>query len=365
LPVILYIIEMEFLKYIDAIEFATIAHDGQYRKGLRLPYIVHPLGVAKILIEYSCSPEIIIAGILHDVVEDTPVSLEEIRNRFGQKVAILVESVTEPDKCLAWEKRKQHTVEFLKTASLDVLLLACADKLDNIRSIQNGLKKTGEAIWAKFKRSRTHQHWYYGTLADIFIAQVNDSSQTELFKIYYQEVQLLFKETKAKNQFDVKDSLELGKKAEEIFIRMASQRGYAIEYASQENNINNHWDFEIAKADQCYRVDVKAMKRIRRHDPEVQDNWLWIELHSVRPYNRGWLYDGMADLLAIETRRSFLLVERVKLIQLVEQVIDFDKIVKSPTEARYKIYSRPNRYDKISLIETEKLTSIQWDRWEK
>jgi len=65
----------------QAIEFAAGAHRGQYRKGSKIPYNIHPLNVGKILIEHGCFDEVVIAGILHDTVEDTPVTLDNIRAR--------------------------------------------------------------------------------------------------------------------------------------------------------------------------------------------------------------------------------------------------------------------------------------------
>ena len=151
-----------------AIEFAAKAHHGQYRRGTKMPYIVHPLGVARILIENGCSEEVVAAGVLHDTVEDTPVSLEDIRKTFGEKVARIVECVSEQDKSDTWENRKQRTIECVKSAPLDILLVECADKLDNIRSIGEDHRKHGDLIWRRFNRPREKQQWYYQSLAKAF-----------------------------------------------------------------------------------------------------------------------------------------------------------------------------------------------------
>jgi (p)ppGpp synthase/HD superfamily hydrolase len=104
-----------FCMIFKAIEFATRAHSGQYRKGTKLPYIVHPLGVAKILIECDSPEHLIVAGILHDTVEDTSATLDEIKQTFGWDIADLVEAASEPDKSDTWENRKEHTIQMLKT----------------------------------------------------------------------------------------------------------------------------------------------------------------------------------------------------------------------------------------------------------
>lgn len=160
----------------DAIEFAVKAHRGQYRKGTNLPYILHPLAVARILMEHDCPEELAIAALLHDTVEDTPVTLDEIRKRFGERVAWLVQQVSEPEKSEAWENRKRHTLEHLRTAPMEVLLLACADKLDNIRAIRDDYERLGEAIWRRFKRGKGSQAWYYRALADLFLERMRDDA---------------------------------------------------------------------------------------------------------------------------------------------------------------------------------------------
>jgi len=176
----------------DAIEFAMRAHRGQYRKDSRVPYIVHPLGVAEILLEYGGTELLAVAGILHDTVEDTPVTLAQIRERFGEEVGRLVEDMTEPDKTWPWERRKQHTLEVLKTAPVDLLLVACADKLDNIRSVRRAYAQLGDAVWARFKRPMEKQRWYYQSLAQIFLDCVDGGPGDALFREFISEVVQVF-----------------------------------------------------------------------------------------------------------------------------------------------------------------------------
>ena len=168
-----------------------------------------------------------------------------------------------------------------------------------------------------------------------------------------------------RNKYDKRDSLEIGEKAEALFAKLAGRKGWQVTMAPEGGNIDEHWDFLIESSLENYKVDVKGMKRVSRGDPTVQDTWLWVELHSVRSYNRGWLYDGEADLIAVEKINTFVLVRRVDLLALVEQIVDLSSVVSSARQAKYKVYSRRNRPDKISLIETKKLESIKWDEWEK
>jgi (p)ppGpp synthase/HD superfamily hydrolase len=144
-----------------ALQVAAKAHDNQYRKKTNIPYITHPIAVGMILMKAGYGDELIAAGILHDTVEDTPLTLKNIEETFGSKVARIVEGCSEPDKTLPWEDRKRHTIEYLKTAPLEIRVVVCADKLHNIRSISDDYEQMGEDVWTKFKRGKDKQKWYY------------------------------------------------------------------------------------------------------------------------------------------------------------------------------------------------------------
>jgi len=170
----------------EAIEFAAKAHANHFRKGTKIPYIVHPLQVARILIESECPDHVVIAGILHDTVEDTPVTLDDIRQTFGKEIMDLVKAVSEPDKSDPWELRKQHTIASLKTGTPDVLFVSLADKLDNIRAIKEDHEKIGDMVWKRFRRPFEKQKWYYEALADLFRSRtVND--QYKLLALLFDE----------------------------------------------------------------------------------------------------------------------------------------------------------------------------------
>ncbi len=161
-----------------------------------------------------------------------------------------------------------------------------------------------------------------------------------------------------RNKYDRKDSLELGETAESQFAELARQKGWQVTKAPGRRDRDEHWDFLIQKGKQKFRVDVKARKRISRRDAALQDHWVWIELHGVRKDDPGWLYGGKADLIAFETKDSFVIARRADLIALVEKLADLNCIVARPVDAKYKVYSRPGRPDRITLIELEKLRSI-------
>ena len=163
-----------------AIEFAAKAHSGQIRKASGIPYIYHPLAVAKTLMKYHCAEELVIAAILHDTIEDTAVTMDDLVHHFGLRVATLVESVSEPDKSASWEVRKQHTITFLEDASPEILLIACADKLDNARSLHDEWLEHGESIWSFFSRPKPYQSWYYTSLVDLFSRRATEEPLTSL-----------------------------------------------------------------------------------------------------------------------------------------------------------------------------------------
>ncbi|MBQ2582107.1 MAG: bifunctional (p)ppGpp synthetase/guanosine-3',5'-bis(diphosphate) 3'-pyrophosphohydrolase, partial [Ruminococcus sp.] len=137
----------------EAIIYATVMHQGKVRKFNGRPFILHPMEVAQILSTMTSDEEIITAGILHDIVEDTDGTLEEIEKRFGQRVAFLVSSESEAefpgeDRADSWKRRKESSLETLKTSTdIGVKMLWVADKLANIRSLAGEYSAKGEAIW--------------------------------------------------------------------------------------------------------------------------------------------------------------------------------------------------------------------------
>ena len=159
----------------EAIRFAVEAHSGQYRKGTNIPYISHLINVMKILCENNCKEEIIVAGVLHDVLEDTPVKVEELEANFGTEVAFLVIGATETEKLSktrkrsdkeSWKERKQQTINFLtEEATCDQLLVTSADKLDNLRAIRDDYGRMGETLWTRFNAGKEEQKWYYTAIA--------------------------------------------------------------------------------------------------------------------------------------------------------------------------------------------------------
>lgn len=169
----------------EAAEFARRAHEGAFRKGSRIPYFFHPMEVAVIVAQMTSDNDVIAAAFLHDVIEDTAVSKEELRERFGEHIYSLVAAETE-DKTKTWQERKQCTILHLPHASKEVKLLTLADKLSNMRSTAMDYLVVGDEVWLKFneKKKECHQ-WYIRGIMDA----VQDLSDYPA----YQELESLYK----------------------------------------------------------------------------------------------------------------------------------------------------------------------------
>lgn len=174
-------------------QFAKKAHEGQMRKLTGTPMFEHLERVANILQEAGFPEEVVAAGFLHDTVEDTDVTIEDILLHFGEKVAFIVAGHTE-DKTKSWEERKQATIDELadENTSLFIRALIIADRLDNLRSYNKGLALFGEEMWKKFKRGRKEQEWYYRGCLEQMNTGLTEEKIPVFFYHYEKEVNELF-----------------------------------------------------------------------------------------------------------------------------------------------------------------------------
>lgn len=141
-----------------ALDIAAISHEQGYRKNPeeRIPYIVHPAAVGMMLLEAGFDDEVVAAGILHDCLEDTALTFDELRRVFGARVAELVAASSESDKSLPWEERKEAYIRHLAHAPVEVRAISACDKIHNMKSILQSLR-AGCDVWAVFKRGRDAQ----------------------------------------------------------------------------------------------------------------------------------------------------------------------------------------------------------------
>lgn len=163
-----------------AFAFAAKHHDQQVRKGTRLPYLTHPANVAVILTRYGCADDTVVAGILHDVVEDCvrenwthEMLVERIGRKFGDTVLDTVLTVTErrhddDGVDMSYEDRKSDYLERLVNASADALWVCAADKVHNAQSILSDLRRTSfpETVWGRFSAGRDGTVLWYQRVAD-------------------------------------------------------------------------------------------------------------------------------------------------------------------------------------------------------
>ncbi len=183
--------------YERAVVFAATAHQRMTRKGSRIPYLTHPVEAAAIVAELTDDEELIAAAVLHDVVEDTDVALPLIRQYFGERVAYYVGCETEnkrrdlpPES--TWELRKQETITYLRErADCGAKMLALADKLSNLRSIERDIQKIGDRIWERFNQKDKAKHaWLYRQTAEA----LRDLEEYPAWKEYDRLVKTVFEE---------------------------------------------------------------------------------------------------------------------------------------------------------------------------
>lgn len=159
----------------EALAFAMAWHKGQYRKGSSIPYVTHVVAVAELLARYyPAEQDLVIAGLLHDTVEDTGASFELLETTFGSDVTHLVRAVTKPtdeevpeehrtDKVTVWKYKRSAMLEHLGTGDRNILRLKAADALANLHSIYRDLsdRAVGDEVWRRFKGSKAQSLWYY------------------------------------------------------------------------------------------------------------------------------------------------------------------------------------------------------------
>lgn len=187
----------------EARAFAEKAHEGQFRKGTRRPYIVHPVEVAEIVATMTQDEEVISAALLHDTIEDcTGVTEELLSSLFGERVASLVAGESE-DKSKSWEVRKSTTIRHLKNASRDLQMIGLADKLSNMRDINRDYPVVGESLWLRFRmQSRQAIGWYYKGIKE---ALQDGFGGMEAFEEYCGLVEKYFGDAPASLEWSVED----------------------------------------------------------------------------------------------------------------------------------------------------------------
>ena len=218
----------------EAIRFAVEAHAGQLRKGSEMPYIVHAMEVLSILAAISDDIGLLMAGVLHDCIEDgllpdgkggmRRVTREDIAVRFGERTADLVAAHSE-EKDMPWEARKIKALEELETADDDLQNLVLADKLSNMRAIARDYLAIGDKLWDRFHAPREKQSWYYSEGIDAMERRQFDEKAAP----FYWELNELYKDVFVSFYYDSQAQRVYQKAMHEDFCH-AFERGDCIWY---------------------------------------------------------------------------------------------------------------------------------------
>lgn len=177
-----------------AYAYAADAHAGQYRKKTQIPYFAHIIMTMNYALELTEDTEVLQAAILHDTVEDTWVTFDDLRKAFGDRVVELVAGETENKRpglppSETWEIRKRETVEHLNSKGPDVKVIVLADKTANLESIVKEKKFLGERIWDKFNQTDKRKHaWYFRAIRE----QLTELNDTSVIKKYDAYLEILF-----------------------------------------------------------------------------------------------------------------------------------------------------------------------------
>ena len=158
-----------------ALKIAAKAHQGQNRKGTDIPYISHPVAVGMIIGQYTNDETTIVAGILHDILEDVNPAVyseTDMRRDFGNLITDIVKDISEPKTAgqpkLPWKERKQSYLKRLSNSYyIEAYLVATADKIHNLIDILNDYHQFGDEIWQRFNASKWNILWYYRAVFDL------------------------------------------------------------------------------------------------------------------------------------------------------------------------------------------------------
>ncbi|MBQ6747413.1 MAG: bifunctional (p)ppGpp synthetase/guanosine-3',5'-bis(diphosphate) 3'-pyrophosphohydrolase [Bacteroidaceae bacterium] len=175
-----------------AICFAVKAHANTERKGKGFPYIVHPLEAVVIVSTMTSDQELLAAAVLHDTLEDTDTTYEQLEREFGKRVADLVAHESdvklEGDASATWHFRKQIAIEHLAKAPHDAKIVAMGDKLSNMRIIAHDYSVIGDELWKRFHVTDPHEHaWhYYGLMQSL--SSLSDTAAFQEFAVLVKQV---------------------------------------------------------------------------------------------------------------------------------------------------------------------------------
>lgn len=187
-----------------ALNLAAQKHDCQIRKSSKLPFIIHPVSVMIILSQYTEDENILVASLLHDILEDVEdYNYQDLKKDFGEKIAQIVEGVSEDPNLIAdqlddkktWQSRKERYIENLKQDSFESLMVCAADKIHNLRSMIRIYQEQGGKMWQDFNAPLEKQIWYYQSVIEILKEKLNNPVIKELEREFI-EFEKMFRKNK-------------------------------------------------------------------------------------------------------------------------------------------------------------------------
>ena len=174
-----------------AIRIASEYHDGQYRKDVKkLPYVSHVFTVATIVSNYTNDEDVLIAALLHDSIEDTKLTPEEVQDLFGERVLSLIQTVSEPKDNPSWKERKDTYLAQLESGPDEALLISVADKLHNINSKHRLAEENGKEILNEYKQYHADYIWFHGEILKL-AERIPQKELVEEYRVAFQNEQEL------------------------------------------------------------------------------------------------------------------------------------------------------------------------------
>lgn len=269
----------------DAIHFATEKHEGQCRKGTMIPYIVHPMETMQILHSMNAGVELMMAGVLHDTLEDTETTYDELELLFGKKVASWVQAHTE-DKEKTWEERKEKEIKDTVEGDINLKALVLADKLANLRAIARDYTRVGDELWARFSKGKKKQAWYYSAIQD---ALWDTQLYPEIKDAYWEFVGLY----------------------KDVFVTYYMDKAKGMLYQQDTNGAIFALKKGLPEWKECMKISKEAIQIERKHAERVEDNWnepFWKQHEEDLADIRYYLFASTRRSIAITIRDGKLVL---------------------------------------------------------
>ncbi len=357
--------------------FAINAHRGQRRKSDKeKPMIIHPINVANILSGYGYDDNVVAAAYLHDVIEDTKYTKEDLLKEFNEDIVSLVLGATEQDKSLSWEERKQETINNVKNLDLRHKAIVCADKISNLEDMRIIFEIKGEKDFSAFKRGFDKQKWYYTEVYKSLI--YNEDENIPMFV----RLKLLIEDIFNNNKHDelerkifkgreeeYKKLLKLHYQKQEIYkmiTALDSQIPYVIEFTGTPRTgkttlINNLYDF-FKKGGFTTTVleEFTTSKRYKETIyPKLKNEYKNIINTEIPKYVLNDLNEELTK------KQDIIIIDR----SLFDRMIWMDRLYNKngATQEEYKNYISKytpiikNKIDIVIGLYTDSLTSLRRD----